>query len=1733
MKNKKILRAIAALTLGAAAVSCLTLFGCSHKHKFSEEWKSDETSHWHEATCDHKDEVDAKAPHVYDNDSDVDCNVCGYVRNLTPATQFTVTFVMNDHGAQIEAVKVGENGKLAKPADPTAEGWTFKGWFTDVECTQAYDFETAVTGNFSLYALWEHKHDFDTAKWMFDGINHFHNCKVDGCNERTDVAKHTFGDDGKCVVCGAEVKEVSYEFIPSDLEAKTYAEGITSGIFAVLPDTTVRTRARENYSVYDYKNGYYGDSTAEPVATGFTASKSVQYNGSKRGISVNAISPGKLTIYVDNGSSGKTKDDKQSILLTRPDGSTETIEYCCIGLYAVTIDCDTVGTYTITRGSASGVGTTDLYYARFDTVVPVTAVEKIQVAEKGKTDYIVGQDFDYSMLQVQIVRELTGMIEPLDLTSPSVTVDSSAFDKTSGGTYSIVITYTDENGKKFETRYDVVVHAVEALQLGFNAIIHGGSTTAGNGTYVNHTVKQFYFKGQELDLDGLTVRTVFNGGKQTFIVTEGFTVTGYDKNTAGMQTIKVTWTDNPEIFKEFKVYVADYAASSIETTAESVTIKVNGGLADADIGTLADGVYRFKTIQQALDFLNVLEFGENTKKVINLADGLYKEKLEINIPNLTIKGVSTDATKTVIEWDSLYGIEDEGGFTHTTDSTATLNVREKAVGFVIENVTISNWYNSTAHFDEVFGAGYNEHRALAALIQADKVVIDNCRLLGYQDTIEFFTGRQVVQNTYICGRTDFIFGTNNTTYFKNCEIESIVSGGYVTAFKGCNKGDSDYIQYGAIFDGCRFTAPESVISAADTSLGRTWGKYAAVAYVNNNFAGHISKKAYGDGKGTRYTAMSGVEPTTSTVKFVEYNNTGDGAITEEVAGMKFLTAETVRNYTDMSVIFGTTNGGVTYSTAWDGSKGVTITEKTYLFSDYYTADDNMTYHEIPTEGEDIFDGLATITGTKWGHELNQDKDQAKFDAGCEIKFNIAGTVSVKTYGGSYGLPENVSINYKNGFAVIKIKATAASPITNGCYITSITLNKAVEGVHTHEYGEWVVTPAESGDNYGTAVRTCDDCELETAYSQSVTLPALSAEDYTISASATSGMATYTYESEFGEISFEAPELEGQHVHSYGAWTITATLEAAGTATKVCTSESCNNDDSKTVVVNIPALTDENYVVTDNTATLEAGGTGTYTITVGGVEVSFKAETPKLTLTRITEDFTYKYGGSGDPISTDKILFTNCGNSGGWVLYGKTATITLNLPEGATLKFTRSPFDNAEKVEINGVKQEGGKEAEIVYQVPVAGYVVISADDNAYLKEITVEIDPNYQHRHTFGDWKITVAEDGENYGTAVRSCVVENCGVANETQTVTLPALSAEKYDIAPGETEGKSIFTLKEEPSISFEADSLAGVHVHGYSAWTVTEENMPTAETTGKATRTCSGGDGCDGVLELALPVLTDSRYEITNNTATLTAAGTGTYTIELDGETVSFTAATPVLTLNVIDKNVTISFGSSGNYKTAMSENNLVAEFTSGGNIRDNGGNNSQLSGTTLNIKVKAGAKVAVSSYNGYTNYDVKIDGVKLGETQTGTSWDYTVENDCMVSFTSTKNDNYFYNISVSYGVKEITTNMTHSIAQDGIDGNEYFELNGIQDNNNQGQYWLFKNEATIKFKVAAGATITLNCGYWGNNNYIVVNGEEKSGLVNNTPLVIEMAEGGEVVISILNDETHKEAVYLQSIEVSFTA
>ncbi len=67
----------------------------------------------------------------------------------------TVTVTFNTNGGSAVDPQTFDYGKTAtKPADPTQTGMTFTGWFTDADCTNAYDFSTPVTKNTTLYAGW-------------------------------------------------------------------------------------------------------------------------------------------------------------------------------------------------------------------------------------------------------------------------------------------------------------------------------------------------------------------------------------------------------------------------------------------------------------------------------------------------------------------------------------------------------------------------------------------------------------------------------------------------------------------------------------------------------------------------------------------------------------------------------------------------------------------------------------------------------------------------------------------------------------------------------------------------------------------------------------------------------------------------------------------------------------------------------------------------------------------------------------------------------------------------------------------------------------------------------------------------------------------------------------------------------------------------------------------------------------------------------------------------------------------------------------------------------------------------------------------------------------------------------------------------------------------------------------------------------------------------------------------
>ena len=65
----------------------LTVTPPAHEHRYGD-WSKDGTNHWHECTdadCPNQSEsIKDKAAHVYDDDADMTCNVCGYERTVTP-----------------------------------------------------------------------------------------------------------------------------------------------------------------------------------------------------------------------------------------------------------------------------------------------------------------------------------------------------------------------------------------------------------------------------------------------------------------------------------------------------------------------------------------------------------------------------------------------------------------------------------------------------------------------------------------------------------------------------------------------------------------------------------------------------------------------------------------------------------------------------------------------------------------------------------------------------------------------------------------------------------------------------------------------------------------------------------------------------------------------------------------------------------------------------------------------------------------------------------------------------------------------------------------------------------------------------------------------------------------------------------------------------------------------------------------------------------------------------------------------------------------------------------------------------------------------------------------------------------------------------------------------------------------------------------------------------------------
>ena len=236
-------------------------------------------------------------------------------------------------------------------------------------------------------------------------------------------------------------------------------------------------------------------------------------------------------------------------------------------------------------------------YTKTFQVAVINTINHIEVIAPTKTDYKYGENLNLSGGSVKIYME-DGTIKTVPLTSQMVT----GYSKTTPGQQMLKVTYTSDDDKKYEGYFKVTVGedyikdtkfvapTKKEYRIGDTIDLTGGSitevyasgklgnkyeltnsmisgfdsTTPGtkqitvtfnNKTYqYSVTVKDRtlgisiktlpnkleYKKGENLDLTGATLNVVKESGTQVIKITADM-VSGYDKNKAGIQVIKVTY----------------------------------------------------------------------------------------------------------------------------------------------------------------------------------------------------------------------------------------------------------------------------------------------------------------------------------------------------------------------------------------------------------------------------------------------------------------------------------------------------------------------------------------------------------------------------------------------------------------------------------------------------------------------------------------------------------------------------------------------------------------------------------------------------------------------------------------------------------------------------------------------------------------------------------------------------------------------------------------------------------------------------------------------------------------------------------------------------------------------------------------------------------------------------------------------------------------------------------------
>lgn len=294
MKRKSI---ITVLTL--TLVLALSIFtSCNKKHKYSNEWKYDEKSHWHECTTKKHTDTTEKIPHVLTWTEKTPAGVhtdkvekgvceCGYEIERTISDTATHAYGeewkkdASGHWHESTCDAIAPTHEVMKKDFDTH---TFDEGRINVEPTEDANGEKVYTCTVCKYEKKEvipqldHTHKFDMTKWEYDEKHHWHPSTCGHVDAKEGTAEHTFSEwsvkteadygvnrveQRDCTICGFhEEKTIEGTLIPPKAREITVGaidftfNGTTQSIDSLVTVTNKEGGMSISYCVNDGEDNW-------------------------------------------------------------------------------------------------------------------------------------------------------------------------------------------------------------------------------------------------------------------------------------------------------------------------------------------------------------------------------------------------------------------------------------------------------------------------------------------------------------------------------------------------------------------------------------------------------------------------------------------------------------------------------------------------------------------------------------------------------------------------------------------------------------------------------------------------------------------------------------------------------------------------------------------------------------------------------------------------------------------------------------------------------------------------------------------------------------------------------------------------------------------------------------------------------------------------------------------------------------------------------------------------------------------------------------------------------------------------------------------------------------------------------------------------------------------------------------------------------------------------------------